>query len=171
MSELTNDGTVSTSDGNYALQFTRHLRHPTERVWLALTDPQEMVKWLAEATIDLAEGGAVELRWLNTDDQGNRAIARGTITQLDPPRLIEMDTDIHGRLRWTLEPNSDGCILTFDVHAALPDDYLTLVLAGWHVHIDFLEDALDGQAVDWPNWPLDRWTRHHERYIELHPTR
>jgi hypothetical protein len=27
-------------------------------------------------------------------------------------------------------------------------------------------EALDGQAVDWPHWPLDRWTRQYERYTQ-----
>ena len=40
------------------------------------------------------------------------------------------------------------------------------MLAGWHIHLDFLEEALDGHRVDWPNWPKDRWDAHHERYVE-----
>ena len=36
--------------------------------------------------------------------------------------------------------------------------------AGWHVHIDFLEDALDGRPVDWPHWPKERWEKHNEVY-------
>lgn len=158
------DGTAEIVDGRYALHFTRRLSKPVEQVWAALTEPEQLRKWLADATIDLGEGGAVELRWLNTDDKGNRAVARGTIRRLDPPRLLELDTDIHGLIRWTLEPAANGCLLALDVLAALPDDYLTIVLAGWHVHLDFLEEALDGGAVDWPNWPLDRWQAHHERY-------
>jgi hypothetical protein len=46
----------------------------------------------------------------------------------------------------------------------IPDEYLTEVLAGWHIHLDFLKDALDGRPVDWPNWPRDRFDVHHRRY-------
>ena len=52
------------------------------------------------------------LTWQNTDDEGNTAVARGTVSALDPPRLIEFDTDIHGRLRWELEPDGEGTALT-----------------------------------------------------------
>ena len=38
------------------------------------------------------------------------------------------------------------------------------MLAGWHVHLDFLEEALDGKPVDWPNWPRDRWAVLNEHY-------
>ena len=47
---------------------------------------------------------------------------------------------------------------------AIPDEYRTSVMAGWHVHLDFLEDALDGKPVDWPNWPEDRWAVLNEHY-------
>ena len=157
------DGTYEINDRGYALHFTRQLPKPVERVWSALTEPEQLRKWLAEASIDLVEGGSVHLRWLNVDP-GNNAVALGTITQLDPPRLLEMDTDIHGLIRWTLTPEGDGCRLALDVQANLPDEFLTEVLAGWHVHLDFLEEALAGGEVDWPNWPRDRWQAHHDHY-------
>jgi len=43
-------------------------------------------------------------------------------------------------------------------------DDLASVLPGWHIHLDFLDEALDGQAVDWPNWPQERWQKHRDRY-------
>jgi len=39
-------------------------------------------------------------------------------------------------------------------------------LAGWHVHLDFLAESLEGQAVDWPDFALDCWARHYERYSQ-----
>jgi hypothetical protein len=39
------------------------------------------------------------------------------------------------------------------------------VLAGWHSHLDFLAEALDGHPVDWPNWPLHRWREEHDSYL------
>jgi hypothetical protein len=108
----------------------------------------------------------VVLRWLNTDDEGNTAIATGTVSVFEPPRVLELDTDIHGRIRWELEDAPDGCVLTLTVVAELPDDFVTEVAAGWHVHIDFLEDALAGSPIsDWDNWPRDRWERVHEAYV------
>lgn len=158
------DGTLEKVDGGYALHYERHLRHPVEKVWEAITQPERLVEWLGEAEVDLVEGGRFVVRWLNTDMEGNTAVASGTITRLDPPNVLEVDTDIHGLLRWDLRAEGAGCLLEFSARAPLPDEYLTEVLAGWHVHIDFLEDALDGRPVDWPNWPFDRWTAHHERY-------
>jgi hypothetical protein len=105
--------------------------------------------------------------WQNTDPEGNSAVARGTVTALDPPRLVEFDTDIHGRLRWELEPDGEGTALTFTADAHLPPDWELEVLAGWHIHLDHLEAVLDGGSIDWPNWGRDHmpeWERIRERY-------
>jgi uncharacterized protein YndB with AHSA1/START domain len=161
----THNGTIQTrDDGTRVLRFERRLTHPIDRVWAALTEPHQIEGWLARSELDLAVGGRVRLEWLNTDQDGNQAIAVGTISRLEPPRTIELDTDIHGRLLWELRPDADGTLLTLTVTAQLPDENVAMVCAGWHVHIDFLEDVLEGIRVDWPNWPRERWAVHNARY-------
>jgi uncharacterized protein YndB with AHSA1/START domain len=161
------DGHLETrDDGLSVLRFRRHLVHPVERVWAALTEPAELVGWLGEAEVELVEGGRFTLRWLNTDEQGNQAVMHATITRLDPPNLLETSGDLHGVLRWELRPDAGGTELTFSSTVELPEEYRSKTLAGWHSHLDFLVYALEGRAVDWPNWPRDRWERHHDRYAE-----
>src|SRR3954447_657564 len=41
-------GTLVERDGNRYLRFRRTLAHPVQKVWDALVDPDQMVKWLAE---------------------------------------------------------------------------------------------------------------------------
>lgn len=153
-------------DGRSVIRFQRRLEHPVERVWAALTQPEELVAWLAEAEVELVEGGRFDLRWLNTDDQNNQAVRHATITRLEPPHLLETSGDVHGVLRWELRADRAGTLLTFSSTLALPDEYRAKVLAGWAVHLDFLADALEGRPVDWRNWPIDRWEAHHRRYLE-----
>jgi uncharacterized protein YndB with AHSA1/START domain len=150
-------------DGRHRLVFERRLNHPVERVWAAITEPGEIEAWLARAELDPREGGRVRLQWLNTGDE--EVVARGTVAAIDPPRLLELDTDAHGRLRWELSPDGDRTDLTFTVVLAMPDEHVSENAAGWHVHLDFLADWLeDGTRVDWPNWPRERWAVHNERY-------
>jgi uncharacterized protein YndB with AHSA1/START domain len=157
---MTDYGSIETlDDGRYVLRYERLLKHPIERVWAALTDPQQMEEWWARAEVELTEGGRARIEWLNSD-----AVAEGHVTRLEPRRLIEFDTEPHGRLLWELQPDGDGTQLTLTVTNAIPDEYRAQTLAGWHVHLDFLEDALDGRPVDWPNWPMDRWQVHFDRY-------
>jgi uncharacterized protein YndB with AHSA1/START domain len=158
----TPDGTLERRGERQLIRFERQLHHPVERVWRALTEPDEIAAWLAVAELDLREGGSVVLSWQNTDREGNSAVARGAVSAVDPPRLLEFDTDIHGRLRWELEPAGDGTHLTFTVDAQLPEDYELEVLAGWHIHLDHLDHVLDGGTIDWPNWWRDHmpeWER------------
>jgi uncharacterized protein YndB with AHSA1/START domain len=162
------DGTIEKRGDMSVLRYERHLRHPIERVWRAITDPDEIEAWLARADVELTSGGRVQLEWLNTDENGKRyegSYVTGKITALEPPRLIEYDTDVHGLLRWELQSTAEGTDLTLTVTNVIPDDAVTKTMAGWHVHLDFLEEALEGERVDWPNWPLDRWAAHHERYV------
>lgn len=165
---MTAYGTVSTSNGHTSLCFERCIRHPVERVWRFISQPEHTVAWLAEAEIEPVEGGKVLLRWLNTDDEGNQAVACGTVTAYRPPHVLELDTDIHGRLRWELEGDGSGCLLVF---TAIGDygDHVAKALAGWHVHLDFLEEALEGRPVDWPNWPRHRWDVVHGLYLSKQP--
>jgi uncharacterized protein YndB with AHSA1/START domain len=155
-------------DGRHRLVFERRLNHPVERVWAALTEPDQIEAWLARAELEPRAGGHVHLEWLNTDEEGNRyegADATGTVAAIDPPRLLELDTDVHGRLKWELRPDGDRTELTFTVVIAMPDEHVASNQAGWHTHLEFLDGWLDdGARIDWPNWPRDRWAIHHERY-------
>ncbi|HLZ57346.1 MAG TPA: SRPBCC family protein [Ktedonosporobacter sp.] len=162
------DGTVETRDGAHILRFVRYFHHPIEEVWAALTEPEQLAAWLAEAQIEPRQGGRVQLRWLNTDEHGNAAtlVMHATITQLDPPRLLEYAGDLHGMLRFELKETTDGCVLTFSNTLPASHTRLRESLAGWHVHLDFLAEALQGQSVDWLHWPIDRWTRHYEHYCQ-----
>lgn len=152
------NGVLEYAEGTtQVLRFERHLAHPVGRVWAALTEPTQLAAWLADADIDLVQGGHVELRWQNTDQDGNSAVARGTITRLEPPHVLEIDTDIHGVLCWLLRAEGEGCALTFSSTVALPAAWLPIVLAGWQIHLDHLADVLDGERIDWPNWTRDYW--------------
>lgn len=156
-------GTIGRKGDDYVVRFERRLEHPIESVWLALTEPNAIEKWLAAATtFELREGGTVELRWLNNEEDTG---VRATISKLDPPRLLEWNG---GRpvehpaaaCRWELRPDGDGCVLTFssmvpvaeiDRRAAVDPEHWSppSMLAGWHMHLDYLADALDGNPVDW----------------------
>jgi uncharacterized protein YndB with AHSA1/START domain len=158
---MTDYGTMETrDDGTYVLRYERRLRHPVEKVWAALTEPPRMEEWWARAAVlELTDGGRARIEWLNSE-----AVAEGRITRLEPPRVIEFDTEPHGRLLWELRRHDDGTHLTLTVINEIPDEYRASAMAGWHVHLDFLEEALDGKPVDWPNWPRDRWAALNEHY-------
>jgi uncharacterized protein YndB with AHSA1/START domain len=179
-------GTVEKVDGRHVIRFERPLAHPVDKVWAALTEPEQLAGWLAAADeLELQQGGRVELRWLNSGsrsewekygvilpddfDPEEPEIVRGTVTAVDPPRLLEFDTDLHGILRWELREDGTGCALIFTniPPEGFPEEMTTQVLSGWHQHLDTLSDALAGRPMlDWSKWSLDEWAQIRGRYAE-----
>ena len=68
---------VSGSD----LRFTRDYDLPVEIVWDALIDPDLVVGWLADATIEPRVGGVFDLEWIGPT---YLAPTRGEIVRLEP---------------------------------------------------------------------------------------
>jgi len=157
------DGNVArTDDGRYVIDFERRLDHPVERVWAALTEPDELIAWWGDVDVELREGGHFNVRWLNTDDKGNAIEMHSRIAKLVPSELLVLDGDRHGRLRWELTPDGDGTRLSFRSTVALEPDFLTKVPAGWHFHLDALAEHLGGGSTDLVAIPS--WGRIHAAY-------
>jgi uncharacterized protein YndB with AHSA1/START domain len=157
---MSREGTAEFRDDQAILRYERRLSHPVERVWEAITDPAEIEAWWGRAAVDLRAGGAMRIEWLNSD-----VTMPATITELEPPRVLEIEGEPHGRLRFELEPDGDGTRLTFVARSPIPEDFRSKVLAGWHFHLDALEDFVDaGTRIDWPNWPQDRWQAIHDEF-------
>jgi uncharacterized protein YndB with AHSA1/START domain len=174
-------GTIEEQGDGHVLRFERRFDHPIERVWATISEPERIEGWLARAELELEEGADVKLQWLNrtTDEQDeeygietlregeNSTIARGTVTAVDPPRLLEYDTDVHGLLRWELREEDGGSLLLFS--ATLPstvsDSIAAQVLSGWQMHLELLDEALAGRPItDWSVWPIDRWAELRDHY-------
>jgi uncharacterized protein YndB with AHSA1/START domain len=179
------DGTVEQGpDGSTQVRFVRRLPHPVERVWEALTDPAELRKWWGDVDLDLVDGGRFALRWLNTDEDGNAATLDGTVSKLDPPRLLAISaawgstgTDDPGTqttLTWELDPDGDHTLLRFTNTVAAPPGEAgppgtgaadTRTAAGWHLHLDALAVVLSGGQVDIAH-PEPHFEPIHQAYSE-----
>lgn len=166
---MSDDATITRIGERTQLRYMRRLRHSVDKVWTAITDPVHLIAWWGAADVDLVPGGKFSVEWLNTDEHGNRppepTILHGVITELDPPRVLEIDGDVHGTLRFELRAADNGTVLTFSSTLEIPEEFLFKHAAGWHAHLEFLAEALDGRPVDWPNWPLDRWQAIYDGYV------
>ncbi|HEV3000280.1 MAG TPA: SRPBCC family protein [Solirubrobacteraceae bacterium] len=161
---MTDDGVLVRTGEKAVLRFERRLSHPVERVWAAITDPDELGRWWGDVTTGLAPGGEFTVAWRNAGPDGSRVVMRATITELDPPRTLEIRGDPHGTLRFELSEAGGGTLLTFTSTLALPDEHRSRVLAGWHYHLDALATALDGGATELVDLPNPEWERLHARY-------
>src|SRR3546814_8444458 len=97
---MTRDGELMDIDGRPALRFERTYAHPMERVWRAVTSPEEMAAWFPSSVQGERAVGAA----LVFDDEDQRAAAREageptrvdgtlfrvTVVAYDPPKVFSV---------------------------------------------------------------------------------
>jgi uncharacterized protein YndB with AHSA1/START domain len=153
-----------TYDGDYArLFYRRRLAHPRERVWAALTDPEQVKKWLMAVSVALdgRPGGSLE-----TVAGPSQIRATGKILTWDPPRAYEYEWVVEPReelpqgensfVRWELTDVGGETVLTLE-HRRLTRSAGSGFAAGWHAFLDRLSALIEGR-------PLPDWTT---RFAEL----
>jgi uncharacterized protein YndB with AHSA1/START domain len=140
-------GIVTRTGDAYQLVFERRLAQPPEKVWAALTAPERISAWLAEAEVDLRIGGAFRLRFTDPDYE-----FEGVITELESPRLIAWTwphaEHPHSVVRWELFPEGAGCRLVL-TQTNMHPPHLAEVAAGWHALLECLPGAAGGPVVIW----------------------
>ncbi len=158
-----NDGTLEAVGTGAVLVFERNFAHPVERVWEAITRPEQLAEWFlpfeAEIELDLVEGGSYEMRMADPDSTEFSF----TVLRVEPPRLFVHTAMDDGEMRWELEPDGDGCRLVLtqtmsSYERAVENHYAS----GMHHSLERLELALDGNPIDW-SWP--RWEELRDQYV------
>jgi uncharacterized protein YndB with AHSA1/START domain len=152
------DAQLSASGDRWQLRFVRHLTHPRDKVWRALTEPEHLAAWFPdEVQGDMAPGAPLRFHMADHPEYD----FDGEVLVFEPPSRLELRWgDDH--LRLELAAQGDGCVLTFvdtfdEVGKAARDG------AGWHVCLDQLERALAGTAPDADQ--RARWSEVHARYV------
>jgi uncharacterized protein YndB with AHSA1/START domain len=124
-------GTIEHRDGRYHARLERHLEHPPAAVWAMLTEPDRMIDWLAPGEIELKEGGAAKLNFV---DSG--IVIDSTVTAFEPERVLEYSWSGPGEpdrpVRYEIEPDGDGSC------------------AGWEAHLMMLLAAIEGVPIKFP---------------------
>jgi uncharacterized protein YndB with AHSA1/START domain len=155
-------------DGGYEIRFERRLRHSPQRVWAALTTPQGLACWLAEAVIDPRPGGHMDLNFRQPatekfpDTPEVRRQANEVLVFQPFTRFEHTFGGADSVVSWRLTPDGDGTCLTL-IHR-MPRDWesnIANTLAGWHHHMEGLDDAARSAAHPW-RWP--RWTALRDAY-------
>jgi len=157
------------SFGNYQAPDTVHLERilpgPIERVWAYLTEPEKRAQWMADGSIELRVGGAVELVFFCSKLCGETTPERfrkfdgsslnGAVTRFEPPHALGFSWGggaEASQVEMVLSERPNGVLLTV-THTRLPGrDVLINVSTGWHTHLGVLLDLLRGGPLR-PFWP------------------
>jgi uncharacterized protein YndB with AHSA1/START domain len=153
-------GTLERRGDRAVLTFRRRLAHPQERVWRALTEPEQLERWFP-TTVDGERAAGARLSFSHRD------VALppfdGEMLEFQPPQLMELrwGEDV---LRFELAPDGPAATLL-----TLTDTIGELCKAardgaGWHACLASLADVLgaDGRTT----FAAERWRAVHDAYIE-----
>ncbi|MEQ1699375.1 MAG: SRPBCC family protein [Ilumatobacteraceae bacterium] len=157
------DGVLEHTDTGAVLRFERHLHHPVEAVWAAVTEPSRLAEWWlpfpADITVDLRPGG----RMVMTANGDEPFTMDFEVLRVEPPLLLEhTHADPGSRLLWELDPVDDGCILRLSHFVTDPAVAIErCYLVGLHASLERLNPCLDGAPIEW-DW--EGFARHQARY-------
>jgi uncharacterized protein YndB with AHSA1/START domain len=183
---------LHTADGRSVLRFERRLAHPVEKVWRAITEPDDLAAWFpAQLVGERAPGAKIRFVFATggthtQDPEGSRADDRttteagdgatddqaptqeGEILEYQPPRLFAY-TWGDSVLRWELHPDGPGCRLLFS-HTFLDRPFAASYATGWHGCLDALERLLTGRPAAAPGSDMAAtraYRLRHEAYVEV----
>jgi uncharacterized protein YndB with AHSA1/START domain len=143
--------TFATIVENNTVRLERVFPISVEQLWVYLTTPEGLRRWIAEGEIGPERA---QLKFLD-----NGSFTEGAVTAWEPPNLVEFN--------WTGGPTQpEGSRVRFELNAEGIDSRLVLThtrvvadaaasfAAGWHRHLDTLEFLADGvePSPERPTW-------------------
>ena len=145
---MSSPGKLIRSDDSQILSFSRSLAFPVEEVWQAFMHPEAFKSWLMKGHFDEAVGGKIEMKYKRTG-----YTAKGIITKIKQNALLDHtweDENVQGStVHWKFNPGANNtCILILE-HTFHPSYELSLLAAGWHLHLDLFTASLEGKEEQW----------------------
>jgi uncharacterized protein YndB with AHSA1/START domain len=139
-------GTYVELAGRPAVRFSRTYPHPIERVWAAVTEPDQLRHWFPSAVkLDLKVDGTIAFSGdPNVDD------TTGTILACEPPRLLVFSWG-GNELHFELEAVGTGACRFTLIDVLSERVAAARNAAGWAVCLGELEKRLGGEQADGPH--------------------
>ena len=143
----TGDGELVAAPDGLAIRFERRLTASPERVWRAVTEPDEMTAWFP-CRVDGERRAGATVRFVFADDDSPPE--EGTVLAWSPPASWSFDWGGHV-VEISVAPDGAGTLLTFT--QSLPDrSGAARQGAGWHTCLDALDAHVAGAAPDAGDW-------------------
>ena len=127
----------------WTLILIRELRHPPEKVWLALTEPAHLREW-APFDADRSLGTVGATVKLTNVGAPRPQVSETRVTRADAPRVLEYNWGGFD-IRWELEAIVGGTRLT--LWHNIDRRFISMGAAGWHICFDVLDHLLSGTPI------------------------
>lgn len=148
-------------EGGHLARFERTLNIKVENVWAALTENDQLVKWMPNLEIvDLKQNGTIQFHM--NDGTGNSFEIK--ILNFKVNEVLQFDWG-EGWVRFELHPKSEGSLLVLEEFIKTINDHTPKDLAGWHVCLELMIDLLNGHVHG--EFPKENWQKLYEKYVEL----
>lgn len=146
-------GIITVSGNEATITFERHLNHPIEKVWAALTEPQKRAVWFGPTSIEPEEGGTMITTAEGPPAPEEIRKTKATILTWDPPTIFEYQEEASnvGKtiVRFELESKDDSTILRMTNSRLKPEDAHGYA-PGWHAFLDRLAASMNKEEL--PVW-------------------
>src|SRR5262245_6650037 len=134
---------VRKEGATWTLVLVRELRHASEKVWQALTDPAHLREWApfdADGSLG-AVGATVKLTTVGAPTQ---QVSETRVTRADAPKRLEYRWGGFD-MRWELAASGGGTRLTLWTN--IDRRFISMGAAGWHICFDVLDHFLSGAPI------------------------
>jgi uncharacterized protein YndB with AHSA1/START domain len=152
--------TLDIGDGRSTLRFDRVIGHSRDRVWRAVTDPDELKAWFPTAVIYEPRVGAP--MQFDFGGQHGLDVWPGEVLEWDPPSVFAFAwaKDV---LRFELSDEGDATRLVFTHSFAHEPGKEARDAAGWEACFEAFDALLEGSD----DVAAGDWARHHEDHVAL----
>ena len=134
---------VHKDGAKWTLVLVRELRHSPEKVWAALTDPEQLREW-APFDASGSLGATGNKAKLTTVGAPALHVTDTTVLRAEPHKVLVYnwgDQDV----RWELEAIESGTRLT--LWATIARGFIAMGAAGWHICFDVLDRLLGHDPI------------------------
>jgi len=127
----------------WTLVVVRDLRHPPDKVWRAITEPEHLRAW---APFDSDRSlGAMGTAQLSTVGTPTPHITETQVKRAEAPKVLQYSWGGND-MRWGLEPLAGGGTRLTLWHN-IDRGFISMGAAGWHICLDVLDRFLAGRPI------------------------
>lgn len=143
-------GTINKlADGSFHTVLTREYSDSSSAdVWAMITDPAKFPQWLAPGSIEMKQGGAV-----NIDFEDSGFAINSTVKEFKDGEVIAYSwssgAEPERLLRFVVAAEGDGAKLTLEVSTPAGEDPAK-ACAGFEAHLEMFSAALAGVPMKFP---------------------
>lgn len=134
---------VHKDGAKWTVVLVRELRHSPEKVWAALTDPEQLREW-APFDASGSLGATGNKAKLTTVGAPALHITDTTVLRAEPYKVLVYNWGDQD-MRWELEAIASGTRLI--LWATIARGFIAMGAAGWHICFDVLDRLLGDQPI------------------------